>query len=66
MVDLEPSDSSSDSDDGVPKIVEVFSDSDIEALVEFEPMIEGESLMDIIGPWKVEFEDFEADKPRRK
>jgi hypothetical protein len=50
MVDTEPLDSSSDSDDGVPKIVEVFSDSDVEEFVEFEPVIVIEPVLDIIGP----------------
>jgi hypothetical protein len=50
MVDSEPLDSSSDSEDGVPEIVEVFFNSDVEELVEFEPVIEVEPILDIVGP----------------
>jgi hypothetical protein len=45
MVDSEPSDSSSDSDDGVPELIEVFSNSDAKES-EFEPVVEVEPEMD--------------------
>jgi hypothetical protein len=47
IVDPEPLDSTSDSDDGVPEIIRVSFDSDVEEFVEFEPMMEVELEIDI-------------------
>jgi hypothetical protein len=66
MVDLEPSNSSSDFDDKVPKIIEFSSDSNVEEFLEFELVEEVEPMMDLDGPGEVDFEDPEADKPRKK
>jgi hypothetical protein len=65
MVDPQPSDSSLDSGDEMPKIVEMSSDSEVEEFVEFEPVMEIEPVFDIIGPREVDFEDSEADKLRK-
>jgi hypothetical protein len=66
IVEPEPSDSSSNFGDEVPKIIEVPSDSDVEKFVEFEPVMEVEPVLDTVGPWKVEFVDPEADKPTKE
>jgi hypothetical protein len=62
VVDLEPSDSV----DEVPKIIEVSSNSEVEEFVEFEPVMEVEPALDIVRSGEVNFEDPEADKPRKK
>jgi hypothetical protein len=49
MVVAEPSNSLSDSNDGVLKIVEVFSYSDVVELVEFEPVIEVKFVLEIVS-----------------
>jgi hypothetical protein len=48
IIALGPSNSSSDSDDGVPGIIEVSSDSGVEKFVKFEPVMEVEPEMDIV------------------
>jgi hypothetical protein len=50
----------------VPKIIEVFSDSEVEKFVEFKPVMEVEPLLDFVGPGEVDFEDLEAEKPKKK
>jgi hypothetical protein len=60
IVDPETLDSTSYSDDGVPKIILMSSDSDVEEFYEFEP------VLDIVGLGGVDFEDLDADKPRNK
>jgi hypothetical protein len=66
MVDLEPSDFSSNSDNEVPEIIEVSSDSEVEEFLEFELAMEDEPVLDIVGQGEVDFEDSEIDKPRKK
>jgi hypothetical protein len=66
MVDLLLSNSSSDSDDEVPQIIEVSSNSDAEEFLELEPVIKVELGLDIFGLGKVEFEDPETDKLKKK
>jgi hypothetical protein len=50
----------------VPEIIEVSFDSEVEEFLEFEPVVEVEPLMDIVGPGEVDFEDPETDRPRKK
>jgi hypothetical protein len=44
----------------------VSFDSEIEEFAEFEPMAEVEPMLGIVDPGEVDFEDLEADKPRKK
>jgi hypothetical protein len=63
VVDPEPSDSSSDFEDKMPRIIEFSSESESEVFLEFEPEPEKE-VLDELG--EIDFEDPEADRPRKK
>jgi hypothetical protein len=52
-----------DSDDEVLEIIEVSFDSEDEGFLEFEPDMEVEPVMDLVGPSEVDFEDLEATRP---
>jgi hypothetical protein len=49
IVDPELSNSFSDSNDEVSEIIEVSPDSDVEKVVEFEPVIEIKLVFDIVS-----------------
>jgi hypothetical protein len=66
IVDPKLSDSSSDFDDEMPEIIDVSSDSEDEGFLEFKPNIEVEPLVDLVGPGEVDYEEPEADRPRKK
>jgi hypothetical protein len=66
VVNSEPSDSSSDSKDEVSEIIEVSSDSKDEGFLEFDPNIDVEPEIDLVGPGELDFEDPEADRRRKK
>jgi hypothetical protein len=66
IVDPEQSDSSSDSEDVVPEIIEVLFESEDKEFLEFESEMEVKPGVDLVGPGEVDFEDPEADRPSKK
>jgi hypothetical protein len=66
VIDSKPSDFSLDSSDEVLEIIEVSSDSEVKELKEFEPVMEAKPMLDNVGLGEVDFEDLEADRPRKK
>jgi hypothetical protein len=66
IVDPEPWDSSSDFEDEVSEIIEVSSESEDEGFLEFKLEIEVELVVDLVGSGEVDFEDHEADRPKKK
>jgi hypothetical protein len=55
MIDPEPS--SSLSSDEALEIIEVSFNSDVEKFAEFKPVMKFEPVFDIVGQWKVKFEN---------
>jgi hypothetical protein len=66
VVDSELLDSSSDSENELPEIIEVLFKNEDKWFLEFVPGIEVELEMDLFWPGEIEFEDPKADKPKKK
>jgi hypothetical protein len=66
VVNLEPLDSSSDSSDGKPEIIEIYSDNESDDSVDFEPELKVKLEVENGGLGELEFEDPEVDRPKKK